>query len=437
MKKTLWWLLPVLMAFQVSAQQRKPNVIFILSDDMGYGDASCYGSPQIRTPELDRLAREGFRSTGFMVSAPSCTPSRASLLTGRYPDKVNMPYAVAPGDAHALSDSIFTLARMFKANHYQTMMIGKWHLGDKANSRPLSHGFDHFFGMLYSHDYQSPFVNTDTTLAVFYDNNRVIEKPDYSKLMGWYTDSALAYIKRASRSQQPFFLYLPFPMPHAPLAVPSEWKGKSRGGLYGDVIEQQDACIGKIIALLRQLKLDQQTIVMFTSDNGPWNDMPDRMLQRDIVKPWDHGSTGPFRGGKANTYEGGHREPFIAWAPGRIAAGTVADQPFIINDILPTLAAATSYTQPLPVNVEGVNVWQHIIGRQTQLPERPLFYLSAIGKLEAVRKGDWKLRIATTEKGKTPVMELYNLRMDISEKHNVATKYPEITASLKQLLDNY
>ncbi|MCK7560050.1 sulfatase-like hydrolase/transferase [Chitinophaga sedimenti] len=194
---------------------QKPNVIFILADDMGYADLSCYGHPQIRTPFLDRMAAEGFRGGSFMVSAPSCTPSRASFMTGRYPDHVKMPYAIAPGTPFGLNDSLLTVAKMFRRNQYQTMMIGKWHLGDQPNTKPLDHGFQHFFGMLYSHDYQDPFVKTDTALAVFYDQQRVIEKPDYSKLMDLYTDSATAYIRRAAQSKQPFFSISPTPC-HTP-----------------------------------------------------------------------------------------------------------------------------------------------------------------------------------------------------------------------------
>ncbi|WP_343704135.1 sulfatase [Chitinophaga sp.] len=425
----------LLAAAGVQAQNTpRPNVIFILADDMGYGDLSCYGHPLIKTPHLDRMAREGFKSGAFMVPSPACTPARAALLTGRYPDKVNMGHVVGPGGKNGLADSIFTLGKMFREQGYQTMIIGKWHLGDRPDTRPLSHGFDHFFGMLYSHDYKDPFVKTDTTLAVFYDNTRVLEKPDHSTLMELYTDSAMAYISRAGKQRKPFFLYLPIPMPHAPVAAGKSWKGHSAAGEYGDVIEEIDGSIGKIMEQLRSMKLDKNTLVIFTSDNGPWNNMPERMFGRDIVKPWDHGSTGPFRGGKANTYEGGHREPFLAWWPGRIPAGASSSAPCIMNDMLPTLAAATGYTRPLPGNLNGVSMWAHISGQQPAPPERTLYYLNASGALEAVRQGNWKLRVAKTAPAET---ELFNLSRDVSEIHNLAARFPDKVKELQRLLDAY
>ncbi|CAL1518004.1 sulfatase [Chitinophaga sp. MM2321] len=439
-KKLCWLSCICLLPFTtINAQQKakktaKPNVIFILADDMGYGDLSCYGNPLIKTPYLDKMAAEGFKSGSFMVPSPACTPARAALLTGRYPDKVRMGHVVGPGSKDGLADSIFTLGKMFRSNGYQTMMIGKWHLGDKPDTRPLSHGFDHYFGMMYSHDYQDPFVKTDTTLAVFYDNTRVIEKPDYSKLLQLYTDTAVAYIARTNRSKQPFFLYLPYPMPHAPVAANEAWKGHSVAGVYGDVIEELDNCVGRVMQQLKQLHLDENTIVVFTSDNGPWNNMPERMFGRDIVKPWDHGSTGPFRGGKANTYEGGHREPFLVWWPGHVPAGQLSTAPCIMNDMMPTLAAATGYTAPLPANLNGISMWAHISGKEAKMPERVLYYLNASGQLEAVRQGDWKLRIA---KAATPETELFNLAWDISEKHNVAERFPDKVKTLQLLLEDY
>lgn len=409
-------------------QRKKPNVIFILTDDMGYGDLSCYGHPLIKTPHLDKMAREGFRSGAFMDPSPACTPTRASLLTGRYADKVKMGRVVGPGTKNGLADSIFTLGKMFRANGYQTMIIGKWHLGDQPGTRPLSHGFDHFFGMLYSHDFKDPFVQTDTVLAIFRDHKRVIEKPDHSKLMQLYTDSAIAYIRRAGQQDAPFFLYLPFPMPHAPVAAGAAWKGHSAAGVYGDVIEEIDDCVGRILQ-----QLDKNTIVLFSSDNGPWNNMPDRMFGRDIVKPWDHGSTGPFRGGKATTYEGGHRVPFLAWWPGHIPA-SFSNVPCIMNDMLPTLATATGYTPLLPGNINGISMWSHITGKQPSMPERVLYYLNAGGLLEAVRHGDWKLRIAKAAPSET---ELFNLSSDPSEKHNVAARYPDKVKELQLLLKEY
>lgn len=430
----IWMLLLAGIGLQAQQKGKPLNVIFILADDMGYADLSCYGNPLIKTPHLDRLAKEGLKANSFMVPAPTCSPSRAALLTGRYPNRVGIPYAIGPGNPNGLQDSIFTMAKMFKKANYATMMIGKWHLGDHAHTKPNDHGFDHFLGMLYSHDYQDPFVKTDTTLAVFYDTQRVWEKPDWTKLMDLYTDSATAYIKRASKSEQPFFLYLPFNMPHAPVATPAKWKGHSEGGVYGDVIEQLDDCVGRIYSLIHQLKIDQQTLIVFTSDNGPWNNMPQRMFGRDIVKPWDHGSVGPFRGGKADTYEGGHRVPFIAWNPKSIPA-QLATAPFNINDMLPTIAAAIRYKQPLPSNLDGENLWPNFTKKVPFKKDRALFYLNHLTKLEAVRKGEWKLRVA--QETKPQVVELYNLDVDIAEKYNVAAQYPAIVKELQALMEQY
>lgn len=413
-------------------KSKKPNVIFILADDMGFADLSCYGNMQIRTPHLDQMAAEGFKAGSFVVPAPTCSPARASFLTGKYPIRVGIPYALGPGNKHGLNDTYFSIAKMFKRENYQTMMIGKWHLGDRSDTKPTGHGFDHYYGMMYSHDYKYPFVKTDTTLAIFEDNKRVIEKPDFTKLMDHYTDNAKEFISEASKKDQPFFLYLPYPMPHAPVGTTDQWSGKSDAGKYGDVIEHIDGCVGQILTLLRQLDIDENTLVMFSSDNGPWNEMPERMFGENIVQPWDHGSVGPLRGGKANTYEGGHRVPFIARWPGHIPAAQYSLQSLVMFDMMPTLADVIGFPgNQLPRDLDGVNNWPVISGK-SKGGDRTIYYLNAGGKYEAVRKGDWKLRIA---KVKDAEVQLFNLKSDISERHNVANRYPgkveELTALLK------
>ena len=312
-----------------------PNIVVVLADDLGYGDLASYGHPLHRTPHLDAMAREGMRATSAYAPSPSCSPTRASLLTGRYAFRVGIRAPLSPRSSEGLrARDHVTLPQVLHSAGYRTMLVGKWHLGDQPGMRPMDHAFDRFVGLLYSHDYKAPFVETPEKLALWDGEQRRIEEPDPATLTATYTQEAVAFIRESASARRPFFLYLAHSMPHVPLAVSPKWRGTT-SSLYGDVMAELDDSVGQVRAALAAAGVADNTLVIFTSDNGPWNAMPDRMFGRDIVKPWDHGTTGPFRGGKAGTYEGGHRVPFIAVWPGTIRPAQVTDAPISIVDLVP------------------------------------------------------------------------------------------------------
>lgn len=331
-----------------------PNGVFIYADDLGYGDLGSYGS-RIRTPNLDRMAAEGVRFTQFYCANPVCSPSRAALLTGRYPTRVNVPRVLFPTDTTGLAEGETTIAQMLSKRGYRTMCIGKWHLGHLPPHLPTSHGFDEYFGIPYSND-MSP--------RVLMHNAEVIENPvALDTLTPRYTQQALRFI--AESKNRPFFLYMPHTYPHIPLAASARFRGKSPLGLYGDVIEELDWSVGEVLARLKKNGLDQNTIVMFSSDNGPWY----------------QGSPGRLRGRKGSTYEGGVREPFIARFPGRIPKGTVSRGVAWTIDILPTLARLCS--APLPERpLDGIDIWPLLTVAAfcyALLPQRPAFRIGIDG----------------------------------------------------------
>src|SRR5690348_15366289 len=312
-----------------AAPAKTPNIIVILCDDLGYGDLGCYGS-KIRTPNLDRMASEGMRFTNCCSADPVCSPSRAALLTGRYPTRVGVPRVLVPQDKDGLNLDETTLANVLKARGYKTMCIGKWHLGRPAQYLPTNRGFDEYFGIPYSND---------MTPRPLMHNTEVIEEPaKLETLTPRYTEQAVKFIELSKDA--PFFLYLPHTYPHIPLAASSRFRGKSRAGLYGDVIEELDWSAGEVLQALKRNGLDNNTLVMFSSDNGPWY----------------QGSPGGLRGRKGMTYEGGVREPFIARFPGKIPAGQVCHGVTSMLDIFPTVARLTG--SPLPEKpVDGMDIW--------------------------------------------------------------------------------
>jgi len=349
----------------VSSVPRSPNIIFILCDDLGYGDLGCYGS-KIRTPNLDRMAAGGMRFTNFCSADPVCSPSRAALLTGRYPTRVGVPRVLFPQDAQGLNLDETTLAAMLKARNYRTMCIGKWHLGRPAPYLPTSRGFDEYFGIPYSND-MNP--------RVLMHNGEVIEEAaDLDSLTKRYTEQATKFIHDSGQS--PFFLYMPHTFPHIPLGASAAFRGKSAEGLYGDVVEEIDWSVGEIIRALKQGGLERNTLVMFTSDNGPWY----------------LGSPGKLRGRKNTTYEGGIREPFIARWPGQIPAGRVSDALASMMDVLPTVARLCGAAMPAKP-VDGIDIWPLLTGKERSIERPPLLYFDG-WDIQCARWMNWKLHIA-------------------------------------------
>jgi arylsulfatase A len=420
---------------------KAPNIIIIFTDDLGYGDLSSYGHPLIRTENLDQMAREGMRLTSFYVAASSCTPSRAALLTGRYPLRSGLPHVIFPAEEKGLPASEVTLAEVLKEQGYQTMCVGKWHLGQTQKEYlPTSQGFDHYFGLITSNDMMRPWVETDVPLHLYRDAKPTKEFPvDQTTLTARYTAEATKFIKKSKG--KPFFLYFPHSMPHVPLYASNEFEGKSEAGLYGDVIEELDWSVGQILKTLEEQDLDENTIVIFTSDNGPWQNMPDRMFKEDIVKPWDAGSTGLLRGHKGTSYEGGFRVPCIVRWPDKVPARKTSAQVATSMDLYTTLINAAGGKVPQDREVDGVDVMPLLLGDTSFKREKDFYYYQ--GKiLDAVHSGDWKLRISPFQGHGNQLNnelkpELYNLLLDPAEYHNRAEEFPEIVAELKEKMKNF
>ncbi len=391
----------------------RPNFVVIFCDDLGYGDLSCYGSPTIATPNLDRMASEGTKFTSFMVASPVCSPSRAALLTGCYPKRIGLEnHVIFPPHRHGLNPSEVTIATMLKRAGYATACVGKWHLGHVKPFLPTDHGFDSYFGIPYSNDMQTPAPDGKKG-AILMRNDEVIDPHvDQATLTPRYTEEAVRFL-RANRDQ-PFFLYFPQTFPHTPLFTAPPFEGTSKRGLYGDVVQTIDWSVGEILKTLRELGLDERTMVLFTSDNGPWLIMNDR-----------GGSAGPLRDGKGTTYEGGMREPCIVRWPGRVPAGRTCSDLWGSIDVLPTIARLAGVEPPADRVLDGRDASDLVLGRPDAKPPREeFFYYSAFGKIDAVRSGPWKLRAV----GGTN--ELFNLETDVGERFNVATNHPEIVVRL-------
>jgi arylsulfatase len=402
-----------------AAPSRPPNVVLINADDLGYGDLGCYGSP-IPTPNLDRLAAEGARFTHFYSTAPSCSPSRAALLTGRYPTRVNVPQVLFPKDEQGLHLRETTLASMLKPKGYRTACVGKWHLGHQPAYLPAARGFDQYFGIPYSNDMEPPVLlrqadgRTETVAA----------RADMDSLMGQYTSEAVQFIDSAKDS--PFLLYLPHTFPHIPLGASAKFRQRPALGLYGAVIEELDASVGEVLAALKQHNLDANTLVMFTSDNG-W---------------WFQGSPGPLRGRKGTTLEGGVRVPFLARFPGRVArAKTVAGVASTI-DVLPTVAAFTGAGLP-DVLLDGKDISDLLAGRKSEIDRDPLLLWDG-WHLQCARWRQWKIHFSrwnTYTYSPLPAggrvnlplrpPELYDVVRDVSESYDVAPSHPGVVRQME------
>ena len=427
----------------LAAGQRPPNVVLIYCDDLGWGDLGCFGNRRIRTPNIDRLARQGTRFTSFYVAQAVCSASRAALLTGCYANRLGIHGALGPKQKVGLHPDEMTLAEVLKPRGYATAIVGKWHLGRPVELLPTRQGFDEYFGLPYSNDMwpQNPNAakNAYPPLPLI-DGERVIEEmPDQSQLTRRYTERAVSFIDR--NASRPFFLYLAHSMPHVPLFVGSRFAGRSRQGLYGDVIEEIDASVGEVLKALRRHRIEDDTLVIFTSDNGPW------------LSYGDHaGSAGPFREGKGTSFEGGIRVPCVMRWPGHIPKGRTNDTPLMTIDVLPTVARLAGAALP-PRTIDGLDVWPILRGDRGATNPHPAYFIYYNqGDLLAVRSGDWKLFFPHTSQtlagrpGGTngiaaryqqlPVgTELYHLRRDPGETRNVIGEHPEVAARLTALAE--
>ena len=423
----------------------RPNVVMIYCDDMGYGDLGCFGAKGYATPNLDRMAAEGARFTDFYVSSAVCSASRSALMTGCYNERVGIRGALGPRSKLGLSHAETTMAEMFKEAGYATGMAGKWHLGCRPSQLPIHHGFDEYLGIPYSGDMwphhperpkdYPPLQLIEGDRPVIEDVTAEVQKT----LTGRFAGRAVDFIKR--NKDRPFFFYLAPNMPHVPLFVRDESAGTSGAGTYGDVIREIDLAVGSILEALKAEGIDERTLVVFSSDNGPW------------LSYGDHGgSAGPLREGKGTSFEGGIRVPFIARWPGKVPAGLVQRQPAATIDLLPTFAALAGGKSPsLPI--DGLDIRPLLFGAaDARSPHEALFFYYGDGQLQAMRSGPWKLQfphVARSMKGQPPGrggvpgkyrdiavdLELYDLDSDVGETRNLASERPEVVARLQGLAD--
>ncbi|MBL7111760.1 MAG: sulfatase [Bacteroidales bacterium] len=413
-----------------------PNIIIILADDLGYSDLSCYGSEKINTPNLDKMASDGMAFTNFWTTCNVCSPSRASLLTGRYPQRCGVPFAL--GGVYSdlgLQDDEITIAELLKDKGYSTAAIGKWHLGiplgfnytthqgfnSSSEFHPNNQGFDLFFGAVGNAfpDGRIPLIENEIVVD---DSVTVATVTDH------YNSRAIEFIKE--NKENPFFIYFAHTRPHAPWTPNPRFDGTSDGGVYGDMVEELDASVGEVIAVLKDLELDEKTLVIFTSDNGA-----------AITEDQRYGSNLPFRGGKGTTWDGGHRVPGIFYWPGKIAAGEVSNQMATVMDLLPTIKNMAGAELPDDRVIDGYNIWPLLSGDdKTEQPGQSFYYYNGFN-LQAIRDGKWKLHLPREEKMlvwwesglrdlKDPL--LFNLDNDSSESINVADENPQV---VNRLLD--
>lgn len=416
-----------MMPARLQGAERPPNFVILFADDMGWGDLACYGHPTIRTPNLDRMAAEGARFTSFYAAAPLCTPSRVGLLTGRYPIRAGLANNLGPDSEGGLPLEEILLPQVLKSRGYQTMAIGKWHLGHQPEAyMPTRRGFDAFFGLPYSNDMIPPWVRTQQPLRLFRDLEVVEELGDQSTLTERYTEEAVKFIRAAVG--RPFFLYLAYAMPHLPLSASERFRGRSRAGLYGDVIETLDWSAGAILKALQDSGQDAHTLVVFTSDNGPWHNLPARMLQKG-VEPWHTGTKGLLRGAKGETYEGGLRVPGLMRWPGVIPPGQVVMDMASTLDLFPTLVKAAGARMPQGRVYDGFDLLAWLRGA-ARPPRREFFYCLG-NTVEGVRQDSWKLR--WSRQGP----ELYNLDWDPAEMYDLYDRRRELADRLAQRLREF
>ena len=415
-----------------------PNIVTIFLDDLGYGELSCYGHPTIVTPNIDRMAHEGMKFMQFLAS-PLCGPSRGQLMTGRLGVRTGLTTNLFPWSEGGIPDSEITVAQMLKKAGYATMCVGKWHLGHQPRHLPMRHGFDDYFGIPYSNDMskatnpRAAWADKTPPTPLIRGEKTIEQEPDQSLLTARYTDAATDFIRgfgRGERAGKPFFLYLAHTMPHQPLAASSRFRGKSAYGLYGDVVQEVDWSVGEILRVLRAQKLDQNTLVVLTSDNGP--------------SP--SGSAGPFRGSKGTTWEGGLREPCIARWPGKIAAGVTTTAFASTMDFFPTFTKLARLQMPQDRIYDGADLGPVLFHNHAGREPLFFYYRNSAGvpdrdeKLMAVRKGRWKLHVdavdgpAATASSEKNFPLLYDVQQDVSERRNMAERQPEVVKDLLETI---
>lgn len=441
-----------------------PNVVLILADDLGYGDLGCYGSQKIRTPHLDRIAREGMRFTSFYVPQAVCTASRAGLMSGCYPNRIGMQGALNHTSKVGIHPDEWLLPEMLKDQGYATICIGKWHLGTVPELRATRHGFDEWFGIPYSNDNSKfhPVLAAEMPKLPLHDGDQVVDlDPDQSRFTQRFTERAIAFIEQ--HREQPFFVYLPHVMPHVPIFASEKFRGRSGHGLYADTVEELDGSVGELLSALDRLKLADNTLVIFFSDNGPW------------LSYGEHtGSAGPLREGKLTAFEGGVRVPLLVRWPGQVPAGRVCDEPLLSLDWLPTITELIG-GKPSTKAIDGRSAKPLLLSEAgAKSPHQAIVFYSG-EELHAIRSGNWKLHFphpylttagAPGKGGKpsnwgqgTPLsikdssvqaiasrhgqkvaqlsLSLYDLSIDPGETNNLADQHPDVVARLNALAKPY
>jgi arylsulfatase A-like enzyme len=412
-----------------AAEAAKPNVVIIFIDDLGYADIGPFGATKQKTPNLDRMAEQGMKLTSF-YAAPVCSVSRAQMMTGCYGARVSVPWVYYPAGPQGLNPKEITIAERLKDQGYTTQCIGKWHLGDQPEFLPTKQGFDHYFGVPYSNDMQKKSKETGERVVPLLRDDKVAElltDTQQSRIVERYTEEATGFIR--TNKDKPFFLYFAHNAVHTPIHPGEKFQGKSGNGRFGDWVEEMDWSVGQVLDTLRDQKLAEKTLVIFTSDNGPW-----------LIKGTDGGSAGPLRGGKGSTWEGGVREPTLAMWPGKIAAKSTSDVVAGTIDLLPTCVSVAGGKLPAEPIIDGRDLSPVLFGTSKESQREAHYYFSGYN-LQAVRQGPWKLAITpqvdaadkTTAEASKTNPRLYNLDTEIGEKTNLADKHPEIVEKLKAL----